>query len=156
MSDFWKDFTRKNFFFSSKVYFYYSCLLIRGMKLTCSDLEVTESKLQLFGFYLLLVCSSACISGYLVGVGGGGQLWPHCTGLWCSKCLLSFNNSAKCKHRDCVYCKEAVVSTMEKRGFVILCLSWTTSVLSAVHKCFSFPLGAVALFGQLAQHCLCY
>lgn len=42
------------------------------MKLTCSDLEVTESKLQLFGFYLLLVCSSACISGYLVGVGGGG------------------------------------------------------------------------------------
>lgn len=41
------------------------------MKLTCSDLEVTESKLQLFGFYLLLVCSSACISGYLVGGGGG-------------------------------------------------------------------------------------
>lgn len=78
MSDFCKDFTRKNFFFfSSKIYFYYSCLLIRGMKLTCSDLEVTESKLQLFGFYLLLVCSSACISGYLVG-GGGGEGGGSC------------------------------------------------------------------------------
>lgn len=50
------------------------------MKLTCSDLEVTESKLQLFGFYLLLVCSSACISGYLVGGGGGGSCDPTVLG----------------------------------------------------------------------------
>lgn len=53
----------KAFFFPSKVCFYSSCLLIRSMKLACSHLEVTESKLQLFGFYLLLLCSSDFISG---------------------------------------------------------------------------------------------